>query len=151
MSIILYSIKDKDNLADHNSWSGTDYLRRTAQFISSPTITRESNSTFSSNGDYSLKITSSASTYQSTLLTEANVNAGETYDATIDILTNTNNVELRCFEDDSHHNTINISASNNVQTVSISRTMNQNGTFQLFYIIRQPGTVYIDNVRVNKR
>ncbi|WP_405286306.1 hypothetical protein [Methanobrevibacter sp.] len=136
---------------DYNVWSGTDYLKNTMGFL--PTdATVSSDYTFSTIGERSLKITTTGTKYQEVNLKNIQGNASETFVATIDVLNNTGEtVELRLFEIGGGHNTVNISSNESVQTVSITRTLGTDCTLRAILILRYPLTVYIDNVRLDKR
>ena len=144
-------VKDKNNLVNHNIWSGTDYLKNTSGIVTSPTITKSSTTEWSSNSERSLKLEGSVESYAAASLEElTGLEIGAELTATVSVLNNhSSNAQLRFMElEGNEFNSVEIPSSSDVQEISISRTKStDSATVQLLLVLRNPITVYVDNVR----
>lgn len=144
------SIKDKTNLINYNIWSGTDYLKNTTGTYASPTIQLSSSTDWSYNSDRSLKITGTTASYAVTTLGEIlDIEKAAQMTGTIHILNNSSfNAQLRFHEvEENMYNTVEIPSNSKPQEISVTRTKTSNSkTVQLLLILRNPSSVYVDDV-----
>ena len=144
------SIKDKSNLINYNIWSGTDYLKNTTGTSTSPTIQLSSSTDWSYNSDRSLKITGTVESYAVTVLGEIlDIETDAQMTGTIHILNNSSfNAQLRFHEVEGNvYNTVEIPSNPNSQEITVTRTKTSNAkTVQLNLILRNPSSVYVDDV-----
>lgn len=129
-------------------WTGSDYSHDFSNINTNFTLTSEKN--YATNGDYSIKVTSSSNGYNDLVLYQGTVQANETYNAIVTIYNpSSTQVSLRLIEvEPNRFNDISIPSSSNIQTISVSRTVTSNSTLRCYLIIREPTAVYVDNVQI---
>ena len=146
---MLISVKDKENLLPFNVWSGTEYLKNTNGFTAS-NLTMDSSKEWSSNGDYSLQVTTLINNYARVEFID-NIPAlkDETYVGSVDIFNNSNNNIILRFVENTNIlvQDIIIPSSNSMQTISITRTIISDSTNLRFQLVfRNAMTIYVDNI-----
>ena len=143
-------IKDTDNLAVHNVWSGTDYLHNIQGVTSSNTVQLSSSKEYSYNQDRSIKAISDFEGYNGVYLGELTLDIGVTVKGQVYILNNTGyNCQLRWMEIDQGYNSVDIPTSPNFQKITVQRKKVTDANIVLVAIIRHPSTIYIDHVMIN--
>lgn len=149
---MLYSIKDKLNLVNHNMWSGTDYLSNTNNINTfSETITISSSTEFSVNGERSIKAITTSSTNGVQVVQTPPIPAeiGKTYLAELYIYNPNNPTAIRILESGSTlFSTVELPINLNWEKVTISRTIQSSESFALMIFSRLPNTFYIDQVNI---
>lgn len=131
-------------------WTGSDSSYDFSNINTNFTLTSEKN--YATNGDYSIKVTSSSNGYNDLGLYQCTVQSNETYNVVVDIYNpSSTQVSLRLIEVESNKfNDISIPYSGNIQSIRLSRTVTSNSTLRCYLIIREPTTVYVDNFCVVK-
>lgn len=109
-----------------------------------------SSTVWSANLERSIQLTSSVMGYAALILNYIGVNPDEIYEGKISILNNSNsNVYLRLMEVESNqYNDVIIPPAQQSQIVTITRTITSTSTLQFTLIIRNPLTVYVDDVKL---
>lgn len=112
-----------------------------------------SSTDWSYNSDRSLKITGTVESYAVTVLGEIlDIETDAQMTGTIHILNNSSfNAQLRFHEVEGNvYNTVDIPSNPNTQEITVTRTKTSNAkTVQLNLILRNPSSVYVDNVRIS--
>lgn len=143
-----YSVKDKDNLASVNQWSGGDYNNNTAGL--SGTLTAEVSSDYSTNGDKSFKITSSGSDYAycGLFTSSSQFSNGDSVTGSIKILNNSgSSVTLRLLQIEGNaYQNVTVPSSDTIQTVSVSHTLTADSSVSLRIVSYALITVYVDDI-----
>lgn len=134
-------------------WSGADYLQDITDI---PHYNLNINATkyWSSNGDYSIQLTNTINEYSRIEFTNNQQTfENETYTGTVDILNNSeHNIQLRMVEETGMLvQDVTIPPNNELQTVSITRTITANTVLRFQLINRYPIQIYVDNIQLNKR
>ena len=146
-----HSIKDTNNLLNYTTWSGGDYSNNLSGILTSFTLTRVKN--YSSNGDYSIQAVSDTNGYAHMRLGGLEAVKNETYMGSINIYNNTSTqVSLRLIEPETNQNTtISIPPNNSMQKITVSHTLTDTSSLIFYLILREPTTVYIDNITLRKQ
>lgn len=134
-------------------WSGADYLQDITDI---PHYNLNINATkyWSSNGDYSIQLTNTIDGYSRIEFTNNQQTfENETYTGTVDILNNSeHDIQLRMVEETGVLvQDVTIPPNNELQTVSITRTITANTVLRFQLINRYPIQIYVDNIQLNKR
>lgn len=144
---IIYSIKDRLSVSSYGMWSGSDYNINLSGIVSGFELTQSRN--HSSNGDYSIEVTNTVTGYNYMWLSENHDTIiGEVYTGIINILNNSSTqVSLRLLEIETNKfNDITIPPNESMQKIMITRTIQSTSKLKFYLIIREPTTVYIDNI-----
>ena len=142
-------IKDKLNLINYNMWSGTDYLLNTNDINTfSETITIDSSTEFSVNGNRSIKTVTTSSTNGIQVVHTPHIPAeiGETYTAELYVYNPNNPIAIRILESTNVYSTVEVPINSNWEKLTISRTIQSGATVVLMIFSRLPNTFYIDQV-----
>lgn len=132
-------------------WTCGDYDNDFTNIASGFTLTLSSEHTV--NGDHSIKVENEKTGYTYMWLGEVSCDINDIYTATIGIYNNSSTqVSLRLIETgNNNYNDISIPPNNSIQTISITRTITSTSALKFYLVIREPATVYIDNITLNKR
>ena len=153
---IEYSVKDKNNILTHNIWSAGEYLNS----LSDITVGNNANAVISSdwayNGNSSIKFTQTGSGgSRSMLISYSYSEVGNTLTASINCLNTANISYLKFYQlkDGSvlGSQTVNIPASNDMQTVSATFTTVD--TINTLRIVIETTdnvgqTIFVDNIKI---
>ena len=144
-------VKDKDNLAEFNIWSGTDYLNNTDGVHSGHIQKLSSSSDFSVNGNNSFKINFDETGFLYINFININVVPDESYSASIKVYTNNNKpFVFRLIEPlNTHVKDVQISSMDSIQTVMINNfTTNTTGSLRLQVNNNNGsiGVIYVDEI-----
>lgn len=120
--------------------------------IYSAALTVTSSNEWSSNGGRCIKIYSNYEGYTHTVLVDQSCEPG-TLQGNIDIINNSStNVYLRLLERETNqYNDITISPNESMQHITISRQLTSIQTIRLALIVRNPTTVYLDNISLTNK
>lgn len=124
------SVKDKDNLFSYNVWSGTDYLKNSADFFSTTSGLLFSSTDWSINGDRCVKAVNSLSNSISCKIDNTDVVENDTVSFKFKIINNTGDTVYAQILQQNSDNTetqviVSIPSSNNVQDIFITKNIDQ--------------------------
>ena len=153
------SVKDKDNLAPHNVWSGGDYSHDFTGFTlmgQDDNNFTELDNTHPTNGEYNIKLTRiNESPYYYNIQYVYTVNSedyGKTATLTADITSNLNNSAVLMIRSSGKQTTTTIPV-NSQSTFSVSYAITEDNAKLECLIPTFPGnttgSVYIDNIHLN--
>ena len=153
-------VKDKNNLASFNQWSGGGYSHNTNGLIvydiNPITVTVDNN--YSTNGDSCFKIESQGKQWGYTDVVFNDFNIGEKIQASLDILPLQSSCILNIFAVTASENimvsAVTIPQNSTFQTYSISSIAIPEGTTDVRIRVLQntanPSVLFMDNIIINK-
>lgn len=130
----------------HNNWSGGDQLKNISTLYTTANITVSASTDFQVNGDYSWKVYSNYTGYNHIIFYEASL-AG-TVQGKITVLNNNpSNAFLRIQEiETNQYNDIKIPPNESMMKISISRELSYRQNTRFALIVRNPATIYVDEI-----
>lgn len=144
------TVKDKNNLADYNFWSGGDYLKNTNNIsVDNGTIELSS---YHSNGECSFKLIRTSSDgnciFRVTPITLTNEDIGKIVNFSCDIYSPNNNASIQIYNNS--YKTAQVPVNDNFYTYSISHIITiTNGKYSIFLTNNELGAYcYIDNISI---
>lgn len=144
-------VKDKDNLASHNFWSGGDYLKNTNGILSLRSTLELS--TISSHNQYSIKVirpttsTGTSGIQIKPVLAEQDI--GKEITVSCDIYTPNNSVSIQIYSN--NYVTINIPVNDKFYTYQATHKISITNTIIAIFmnVKEEEQYYYIDNVNVS--
>lgn len=151
-----YSIKDKENLFNFNVWSGTDYnsLHYGSDYITGHLIIISSDKYHSSNGDYSIKLSSQETAWFRFPVNISTGHIGKTVNISADIYSPTNIISshILLYNNDELLKTLvaQIPTNNHFTKITLSTTILENTNKAFFNISCPEGAeLFVDNITIN--
>lgn len=144
---ITENIKDKNNLAPYNAWTGSDYLKNVTDFSHHNNL--KSSTDWSYNGERSLKLTRIAEEYLQYILQyflhEATTQGN--YKFTVKVYSPTTNGRIIIVLQDKDAIWVSYGVSNEIQTITLTITDSQITGFR-FTVDTSLQTAYFDEISI---